>query len=545
MEPKPDELPDRFKGFLERYLEGADPDGSGLLRPMPPEEPQTLQTLCRRVARTWRAAADDEDLRAACAAALTASAQLRPVNAADVVGDTAVDWDAIEVIDPDAAHRRLALYQDNQDAAIAAWAVTSGWKRHLAPTGADLGRMQWPPWEPDEHKAALASATLLAKTVWPDAVATLGTFGPHISIEGRVLHMGDVNAAHDWDPDGHPLAPLVAAWDHRAGPRQAVQVKHAQGIIPQPLFLETGYYVDPEKNQPSLLPVQASYGSHGQMTLNLPIVDPTKRYCLPLHIYELGAGRKEKHRNGYPPLSMRLWLEAIIAGASDRRLKLPSTDEWVRSVATVREIRDWLYPGPGRRPSGERFWPRILTAIDVLHSREAKLQYIDRAGRAMNLQAVMITHWPEKPDLDAEIVIRTLYPPGSEVGPGIWMPDLRFVATKSVVAYRMLLGLAYWWRQPGISRFPIRKGRTPEGNRYARRSDAYKPWSRKDLVRLAYPHCPAPCGAAEADQWRKAQKALRVLSEPGLPPYDQADEPMVRIENTSEGPILRPPAYLK
>lgn len=73
--------------------------------------------------------------------ALIASALLRPVSAADVVGDTAVDWEAIEVIDPDAAHRCLAPYQD---AAVAEWATGARRKRLLAPTSADLVWLQKP-----------------------------------------------------------------------------------------------------------------------------------------------------------------------------------------------------------------------------------------------------------------------------------------------------------------------------------------------------------------------------------------------------------------
>ena len=99
-------------------------------------------------------------------------------------------------------------------------------------------------------------------------------------------------------------------------------------------------------------------------------------------------------------------------------------------------------------------------------------------------------------------------PPGSVGGPPIDREQLRAWGLRSEVAYRMLIGLAYYWHRPGHTL------RRDTAGAWVRSDDPahYEPFSDEGLISLCYP---TSAMRRRAVLLRRSQDWLRTLDAAG------------------------------
>ena len=226
--------------------------------------------------------------------------------------------------------------------------------------------------------------------------------------------------------------------------------------------------------------------------------------ALPLALYDLGAGADAP--GPAAPLALRLFVEAVLsANGNDRNLDRP-----VALSVPLRDLLDALYPNPNRRPRPNEYWPRLMEAMKVLDSFDARIPWYDPETRkGGNRRVVSVGDIPRGPDaLDDLVRLVVDLPPGSHVGPQV-SPNLRLWGMKSAAAYRLLLNLTYRWFEPGRTHMPMGKGKhkhwlqVNDPDRYPKIPDA-------ELVRLAFP---TSAQKQRRNLLPKAQKALTQLAD--------------------------------
>ena len=315
----------------------------------------------------------------------------------------------------------------------------------------------------------------------------------------------------------HPLAPLVRAWQERPihRPRNA----RPDRTLPVRLGMMNGY--DRRAGRlfsPAMYLVPKPDG--GQLTLpgfSADVPDlPTP--ALPLALYDLGVGKGDVTRHGKgAPLALRLWIEAVLSvGMNDRNIDRP-----VLLTLTLRELLAALYPGPNK-PSPSRYVEQLWRAHEALSSRDARVPWEDETTqRRGHRQVVTLTDIPESEDEILSLIVHL--PPGSGDGP-IISPRLSWWGMKDAACYRALIGLAYRWWQPGVTRRPVGRGK----GRFWHQSDNPHDYGDK----LSDDEAAALCYPASArserrktvfDAWKalgklEAEKDIRLVEGRILPP---------------------------
>ena len=192
----------------------------------------------------------------------------------------------------------------------------------------------------------------------------------------------------------------------------------------------------------------------GQMVLpgfGVHITMPTP--ALPLALYDLGVGDSAERRGRGAPLALRLWIEAVLSVPLDERRR----NEPVALEVTLRELLARLYPGGW--PSPARYWPRLMAAVQALSSPQAFIPWEDpETGEGGLQRVVQVSRIPRGPGaLDDRVRVLVDLPPGADDGP-IVSPNLAWWGVKAAAPYRALIGLAFRWWNPGITRYPVRRG---------------------------------------------------------------------------------------
>ena len=202
---------------------------------------------------------------------------------------------------------------------------------------------------------------------------------------------------------------------------------------------------------------------------------------LPLALYDLGAAKKAEHRGGGggAPLALRLWIEAVLSvPLSQRTGDLP-----VAMSVTLRDLLARLYPN--QRPSPNKYWPRLMAAAQALDSWEARIPWEDPETKRGGLRRIVsVSDIPRgETALDDLVTLTVHLPPGAKDGP-ILSPRLPLWGVRDARAYRALIGLAFRWHNPGVTRVPVRQGKhwlqTQDANRYERLTD-------DDVIDLCFP----------------------------------------------------------
>ena len=332
------------------------------------------------------------------------------------------------------------------------------------------------------------------------------------------LHMipyAEIYQTFDNHPDaGHaikyPLTPLVHAWRNR--PVDVDPECRQRAIIPSRLAHAT-----PAANRKAtatpvgdgLLFTPAHYAKSrtsetGQLPLPLEgfgVDRPPPSPALPLSLYALGKVG-DGHGHG-APMALRLFVESILTAPLGHRER----GQPVAMTLTLNDLIDWLYPG--KKPSPREYWRRLIDARRALNSDDALVPLINPAtGIAQLRQVVTVTEFPADPDPAGDVRILVDLPKGHGNGPQIDRQALRRYGLVSAPAYRMMLGLAYQWHNPGVTVHPGR-----EGLPWLQSDDpaAYPDMPPELLVRLAYPDIETP----KRYHLQRARKALAALIEGG------------------------------
>ena len=248
-----------------------------------------------------------------------------------------------------------------------------------------------------------------------------------------------------------PLSPIVAAWQQRPLPVQA-DTTHPKPLLPKPLA-----HTQSEKKQYLFSPAfysAASATQAGEQMTFLPGFGPTAgelETALPLRLFDLGAGIKP--RSPAAPVSLRLWVESILATPPARRGRP------VEIAPKLGELLAWLYQG--KRPMRRDYMAALSRAFNALDSPQARLVYPDRdTGKPTLWRVVSLAAAPVDVKLDDPIRIIVNLPAGSDRGPQINRERLRYWGTRSSAAYRALLNLAYLWYAPGQLQTPANPQKT-------------------------------------------------------------------------------------
>ena len=256
----------------------------------------------------------------------------------------------------------------------------------------------------------------------------------------------------------HPLATLVRAWWARPVPVQRnrrpdrtlptrvamapVSDRRAGNWFAPAMHAATG-----DNNAQIVLP---GFGPHVKN-----LVTP----ALPVALYDLGAGTVAQSRGGPAPLALRIWIEGVLSvNIADRNINRP-----VVLTLKLRDLLAALYPNGAPRPS--EYWPRLNAASEALDSLEARVPWEDpmtgKRGLRRVVQVADLPPYPRrghKEDLDNDLHLIVYLPPGAEGGPVV-SPNLALWGVKSGAAYRALIGLAYRWWDPGVTRRIAREGK--------------------------------------------------------------------------------------
>ena len=224
----------------------------------------------------------------------------------------------------------------------------------------------------------------------------------------------------------------------------------------------------------------------GIRTGNLPVLerDP-EGPLLPLALYSLMTQVAGRGRGGHggADLALRIFVEGLCSvmkrdwQRSERRPVMVST--------TLREFLTWFYPG--RRPRPNEYWPRLMEACEALDREESRVPWRDpKTGTGGLRRVVSLGDVPRGPKaLDDTVGLVVHLPPGSSSGPRIQRSRMRHWGWKSEPAYRAMVGLAYQWYRPGVTRVPAGKGKRA----WVQSQDPsdYEPYSRERIVELCYP----------------------------------------------------------
>lgn len=180
---------------------------------------------------------------------------------------------------------------------------------------------------------------------------------------------------------------------------------------------------------------------------------PMPTPALPLALYDLGVGKVAEPRGRGAPLALRLWVEAVLCvPLEDREDNVPIVME-----VPLRGLLAKLYPE--RRPSPAEYWPRLQGAVNALESQEARIPWQDpKTGKGGLWRVVNVSNIPRGPRaLDDTVRLLVDLPPGAREGPVV-SPNLGRWGVRAAAPYRALIGLAFRWWHPGVTRFPVRGG---------------------------------------------------------------------------------------
>ena len=103
-----------------------------------------------------------------------------------------------------------------------------------------------------------------------------------------------------------------------------------------------------------------------------------------------------------------------------------------------------------------------MAAVEALDSWDARVPLYDPQTKRSELRRVVsVGGIPRGPGaLDESVRIIVDLPPGSGNGPQV-SDKLRLWGVKSAPAYRLLINLSYQWHNPGVTKIPVGKGKTP------------------------------------------------------------------------------------
>ena len=253
----------------------------------------------------------------------------------------------------------------------------------------------------------------------------------------------------------HPIVPIVAAWQNR--PREIEANDRPDPIFPGPMVIvkpndsRAGRFFSPAPNGPTTNKGGATY---------FPGFAPSEEHsgpitpALPVQLYDLGAGTKNKPERA-ANLAFRMFVEAC--------LSVPQDERKINGAVLLPPERfgDYLlrlYPDGAKHWRRKRDLAALLEAFEVLESPEARIHWEGPDGTGGARRVVIPRDIPRNGRLDDWVQFAVDLPPGSDRGPLIDRPALIRAGVASAARYRLILGLSFWWYDPGRLQKPVANG---------------------------------------------------------------------------------------
>ncbi len=305
----------------------------------------------------------------------------------------------------------------------------------------------------------------------------------------------------------HPLVPVVAAWQNR--PREIEANDRTDPIFPGPMVIvkssdsRAGRFFSPAPTGPTANKGGARYFpgfASGEESSG-----PTTP-ALPVRLYDLGAGTKNKPERA-ANLALRVFVEAC--------LSVPQGERKIAGAVLLPPERfgDYLlrlYPNGAKHWRRKRDLGALLEAFEVLESPEARIHWEGLDGTGGARRVVIPRDIPRNGKMDDWVQFVVDLPPSSDRGPLIDRPALIRAGGASAARYRLILGLSFWWYDPGRLQRPVANGGPwvlpRDGQRYPEVSDEL-------LVAMTFPTGDAT-GATYRQRLHRAKESLdRLVAE--------------------------------
>ena len=307
---------------------------------------------------------------------------------------------------------------------------------------------------------------------------------------------------YQWTPADSPLIHLVRAWQGRPLPVPS-------NTAPERILPRHGIVVEKRVDKYGQMDLFPPYGRRGPgRQLYLPF-DPSDRGpSLPLHLYGLG-GKADRITRGPAPIALRLFIEALLRVPYDTR----NINRPVAMQITLRDVRTSLWPRSAAGMGISRLVENLINAANVLDDWDNAIPWQNpETGESGLRRVVVVTGIGSTLDDNLRLVVDL--PPGASDGP-LMPANLNAWGAKSAIAYRMLIGLALRWHDPGRTHLPVRGvGGTQQ---WIRKPDSdEKAWPAlqdDELLNLAFPHLGGGTGVMRRNRLRQAIDALKLLAQ--------------------------------
>jgi len=365
--------------------------------------------------------------------------------------------------------------------------------------------------QPEIIKAWLTGATTHAAgevISWPPAgepePALYLTYteraGKHLLVTALPLVELNARWRDDDGDDGHPLKPLVVAWQEANPP--TVKPKQRNDSIFPAVLVQAGAH---DRRAGKLFSL-AHYESEQAIIPGFADGIDAHPPALPLDFYY--AGGKPGEQRGYAaPVALRLWLEVIFAS------HLQHGGQRQRMEIDKRDLLRMLYPNGYRHGN---VLPLVQQACRDLHNMFIPIKSETGIER---FNVVNVRRYPERGDTPIEVEV--VLPPGSMRGPKVDRAALRQYGIESAVTHRGMLNLAFRLHNPGRTSMPVRGGAhfvdSSDPERYDRLlttdGNPVNNEAARDLVRIFYPGDKSNGGLFRKNLHRAIQSLHRIVDD--------------------------------
>ena len=274
-----------------------------------------------------------------------------------------------------------------------------------------------------------------AKDAYLDAAATIAS----VAVADRYYRKlqgsdGAILApSHRFAHLTRPIDPIVIAWQTRAIP--ADPDLRDRGIVP-------GATVAVCPRQGALFPLPNMTHTVNPDPVYLPGMAPPRLPNTPsiMPIFQAkGLSPLFVRGRGNEAIDRRLLLEMLMA------VPIESRGAGLVSV-TLQTLTDWIWPAEESYHS--RNWPRLKSAFHSINACTLPWEgIIDGRRQAVTYAPLTIARWPQRGELDGEVVYECRIPPGGEPGPLVDRVQLRHYGATDVLAWRIYLHAAYHWNE--------------------------------------------------------------------------------------------------
>ena len=233
------------------------------------------------------------------------------------------------------------------------------------------------------------------------------------------------------DKPRFPLTPVIKAWHKH--PRDLEPERRSTAIIPMTTRIRAVGQLTFDLGILSGHPILGELPQQAIAT-HLPGLDPVDDTMVvsPLLLLYDHSNLPSKSGGHGAPLSMRLWMESIMA------ISLSERGNAGRMTLDVREIIEWLWPNGSFRAI--RHMDQLVRAVTAVNHSLIR-------WKGGYWAAVLIRNYPVTPD--DRLLMEVELPPGSGRGPLIHRIVLRHYGVQSAALYRAYLAAVYMWDEFG------------------------------------------------------------------------------------------------